>query len=186
MSRELKISNARAAFVTVYEPKKFAGDDAAKLAFSLSGILAKDDPQIKLINAAIDAEAKEKWKEKAPALLKLLRTTDKTFLHDGDLKPEYEGFPGNLYISARNPSRPLVIDRDKTPLTQADGKPYSGCYVNLILDVWAQENKWGKRVNATLKGVQFVKDGDAFSGSAPASADSFDELGDGADAEGLA
>ena len=104
-------------------------------------------------------------------------------LHDGDLKEQYEGFPGNFFVTARNKSRPLVIDRDKSPLTEADGRPYSGSYVNVILDVWAQDNSWGKRVNATLKGVQFSKDGEAFSGSAPASIDSFDDV---SDAEGLA
>lgn len=182
---ELKISNARAAFLAVFEPKKFAGAEGDP-AFSGSFILPKTDPQIKLINKTIDDVAKEKWADKAPAMLKQLRASDKTFLHDGDLKTTYEGFEGNVFVAARNKSRPLVIDRDKSALAESDGKPYSGCFVNVILDVWAQDNAFGKRVNATLKGVQFVKDGDAFSGSAPASADAFDDLSDGADAEGLA
>ncbi len=59
----------------------------------------------------------------------------------------------------------------------ADGKPYSGCYVNGIVDIWAQDNGFGRRLNATLKGVQFVKDGDAFSGGTAVSADAFDDLG---------
>jgi hypothetical protein len=43
-----------------------------------------------------------------------------------------------------------------------------------LTDVWPQDNAYGKRVIASLKGVQFVKNGDAFSGGAPASADEFD------------
>jgi hypothetical protein len=73
--------------------------------------------------------------------------------------------------------RPLVIDRNRDPLTAADGKPYSGCYVNVSIDVWAQDNKYGKRINAQLKGIQFVRDGDAFGGGAPASPDEFEDLG---------
>lgn len=182
---ELKVKDVRGAFLALHEAKAFAGSEGDK-AFSGSFIIAKDDPQIKVINAAIDAVAKEKWADKAPGILKLMRQSDKTFLHDGDMKENYEGFPGNFFISCRNKSRPLVVDRDKTPLTEADGKSYSGAFYHVVLDVWAQDNKYGKRVNATLKGVQFVKDGDAFSGSAPASADAFEDLSDGADAEGLA
>lgn len=182
---ELRVNNVRGAFLALFEAKAFAGGEGGA-AFSGSFIIAKDDPQIKKINLAIDAVAKEKWADKAPGVLKLLRGSDKTFLHDGDLKENYEGFPGNNFIAARNKSRPLVIDRNKTPLSEADGKPYSGCFVNAVLDIWAQDNKFGKRVNATLKGVQFVKDGDAFSGASPASVDAFDDLSEGTDSEGLA
>ena len=183
---ELKLTNVRGAFLALFEPKAFAGGDSSGAAYSGSFIIAKNDAQVKKINEVIELVAKEKWADKAPAMLKQLKAGDKTILHDVDLKSSYEGFEGNFFIAARNKSRPLVIDRDKTPLTEKDGKPYSGSFVNVILDVWAQDNQFGKRVNATLKGVQFSKDGDAFSGSAPASVDSFDDLSEGADAAGLA
>ena len=44
-------------------------------------------------------------------------------------------------------------------------KLYAGAYVNCILRVWAQDNKHGKRINAELKVVQFVRKGPAFSGN---------------------
>lgn len=182
---ELKLANVRLAFPVLFEPK--AVGDSKDLAYSASFIIEKDDAQVKKINAAIDSVAKEKWNEKAAGILKLLRNSDKVLLHDGDMKEQYEGFPGNYFITSRNKTRPVVLDRDKSPLTVDDGKPYAGCYVNVIVDVWAQDHKsYGKRINASLKGVQFVKDGDAFGGSAPASPDAFDDLSEGADAEGLA
>ena len=181
---ELKIENVRVAFFNGFTAKQVNGEGDP--AFSASFLIPKASPLVKRINAVIDAAAKEKWSDKAPALLKSLRASDKTFLHDGDLKENYEGFADHFFISARSKGRPLVIDRDRTPLTEADGRPYSGCYVNAVLDVWVQDNKFGKRVNASLKGVQFVKDGDAFSASAPASVDAFDDLGDGADADPIA
>jgi hypothetical protein len=45
-----------------------------------------------------------------------------------------------------------------------------------IVELWAQDNSWGKRINATLKGVQFYQDGEAFAGGVSASADDFEDL----------
>ena len=109
-------------------------------------------------------------------ILKALRSADKTCLHSGDLKANYDGFEGMLYISARNSLRPLVIDVNKSPLTGEDGKPYAGCYVNASLELWAQDNNYGKRINATLMGVQFYKDGESFTGGGVASEDDFDDI----------
>jgi hypothetical protein len=70
-------------------------------------------------------------------------------------------------------------------LEKDTGVIYSGCFVNAQIDIWAQDNGFGKRINCTLAGVQFAADGDAFGGGRPASADDFDDLGDlgGADAD---
>jgi len=98
-------------------------------------------------------------------------------LHDGDAKAEYEGFEGNKFVSARAKVRPTVFDQQRQELSEADGKPYSGCYVNASIELWAQDNSFGKRINAQLRGVQFLRDGDAFAGgSRPADADEFDEI----------
>ena len=50
-------------------------------------------------------------------------------------------------------------------------------YVNGSIELWCQDNAYGKRINATLRGVQFLKDGEAFAGGGSASADEFDDLG---------
>jgi len=69
------------------------------------------------------------------------------------------------------------LNKDKSPVVEADGVIYSGCYVNAIIDLWAQDNQFGKRINATLLGVQFAYDGDAFaSGGSGVSVDDFDDL----------
>ena len=76
-----------------------------------------------------------------------------------------------------NPSvdegKPLVV------YFTLDGRPYAGCIVNGQVDVWAQDNpEFGRRINAELTGVQFVRDGEAFSGGAPAKPDDFDDVAD--------
>jgi hypothetical protein len=178
---KVKLENVRLAFPQIFEPRAF-GEDGSDPAYSASFIFGKKHPAVKLIQEAIEAVAKEKWEGKATEVLKQLRAADKACLHDGDSKPDYDGFAGNFFLASRNKARPLIIDRDKSPLTASDGKPYAGCYVNATVDIWPQANKFGKRVNATLSGVQFLKDGDAFAGSPPASPDDFESLDDGADA----
>lgn len=171
---KIRLSNVRLAFPVLFEAKTVNGE--GKPAFSASFLLDPADPQVQAINNAIEQVAKEKWGARADAILKQLRSQDKTALHDGDIKSNYEGFAGRMYVSARSTARPLVIDKDKTPLTERDGRPYAGCYVNASIDLWAQDNNYGKRINASLRGVQFLRDGDAFAGGGAATEDEFDDV----------
>ena len=41
-------------------------------------------------------------------------------------------------------------------------KPQPGDYVNAVIEVWAQNNDFGKRINANLVGIQYVKQGESF------------------------
>jgi hypothetical protein len=177
----LKLNNVRLAFPALFEAKTVNGE--GKPAFSASFLITPKDPQIATIRAAIEAVAKEKWAGKAAEMLKSLEKQDKTCLHDGDIKSQYEGYSGNLFISARSVTRPLVINADMSPLVEADGKPYAGCYVNASIDLWVQDNNYGKRINASLRGVQFLRDGDAFAGGGAASMDEFEDASAGAEAE---
>lgn len=166
------LKKVRIAFPQVFEAKQVNGEGTP--AFSASFIFDKKHHANKDIANAIEKVGNEKWGAKWPAVKKQLKGV---CLQDGDSKAEYEGYEGNMFVSARNTKRPLVIDGDKTPLTEGDGKPYAGCYVNAQIEVWAQDNNWGKRINAQLKAVQFHSDGDAFSaGGAPADVDAFDDL----------
>jgi len=171
---KIKLNNVRLSFAQLFEAKTVNGE--GKPAYSASFLIDPKDPQIAAVNAAIETVAKDKWGAKADATLKAMRAADKTCLHSGDLKSNYYGFEGMLYISSRNAMRPLVIDVDKSPLVESDGKPYSGCYVNCSVELWAQDNNYGKRINATLMGVQYFKDGESFSGGGVASEDDFDDL----------
>jgi hypothetical protein len=186
------VMNARLAFAEgVFEKKGIAGDASSTPRYNCGLILAPSDPQIKVIEEAQrELVLAHDWKgdEEAEAVLRLLEKKDRLALHDGDDKQKYAGFPGNYYLSPNADTRPTVVDRDKSPLTAKDGRIYSGCYVNAKVELWVQDNKWGQRVNSTLLGVQFVKDGDAFgSGSPPANPDDFPDLdaGEGAEDDSL-
>lgn len=181
----VRLENVRLAFPQLFEAETVNGE--GKPAFSASFILnpKTNANLIKKVKEVAERVAKDKWKDKAPGVIKAMEAADKMVLHDGNLKAEYDGYADNFYISARNERRPKVVDRNKDiELGVADGKPYAGCYVNASVEIWAQDNKFGKRVNASLRAVQFLKDGDAFAGGAPVSEDELDDLSDVGDDNG--
>lgn len=131
------------------------------------------------------AVATEAWKANGAKILATLEASKKA-IRNGDLRVNkagdvYEGYAGNWYVTAKSPTRPTLVDGNRQPITEEDGTIYSGCYVNVILDLYANTQPTKKGVFAGLKAVQFVRKGDAFGGSAPASADEFDVV-EGADA----
>lgn len=167
------LNNVRLSFPALFRPEAFKKGDEPK--FKATGLIDKTDPQIKTIEAAISEVAKEKWGAQADKIIKGIRgNANKFCFQDGDSK-DYDGYQGKMALSAKSASRPTVLDRDKTPLTETDGKPYAGCYVDLIVDLFAYENS-GNGVSASLKAVRFRGDGDAFSGGKPADPDEFDDL----------
>ena len=169
---KIKMKNVRLSFPSLFETEQFGEQDTGKYAATF--ILDKDDnaAEIKQIQDEINRLMKEELKTKLP--------DDKVALKDGDDmgRPEYEG---KMTIKGSTKKRPLVIDRDKTPLSDGDDKPYAGCYVNGIISLWAQNNKYGKRVNASLEGVQFSEHGEPFT-TGGVSVDEFDDFDDEDDA----
>jgi len=63
-----------------------------------------------------------------------------------------------------------VMDQNKEPITAASGRLFAGCYVNVILDVYAMEGKAGVTVQASLEGVQLLRRGESL-GITPIDAD---------------
>jgi hypothetical protein len=173
----LMLRDVRLAFPSLWKATAPAGGGEA--AFSASFLMAPDHKQMKDLKTALTKIAAEKWGAKGAAIYKALEAADKLCLHNGDAKADYEGYEGNFFVSTRSKVRPSVFDQQRQELNEADGKPYSGCYVNASIELWAQDNQFGKRINAQLRGVQFLRDGDAFAGgSRPADADEFeDEIG---------
>jgi co-chaperonin GroES (HSP10) len=163
---KIKLQNVRLSFASLFKKATFGGEETK---FEGTFLIDKDEQAdtIAEINTAIAAMLKEKKAKLSP---------DRICLKDGD-EIDYDGYAGHMSIKASNAKRPIVIDRDKSPLVEDDGKPYSGCYVNAVLELWFQDNTWGKRVNANLLAVQFAKDGEPFGeGGASVSIDDFDVI----------
>ena len=161
----IKIPNGRISFPSLFKKAEFNGVEGK---YEATILFPKTDTKTyDAIMKAIE-ECKKANKLKVGA--------DKLFIKDGD-DVEYEGYEGHWAVKGSNNKRPTVINRDKTPLVEADEVVYAGCFVNAILEPWGQNNNYGKRVNANLLGVQFVKDGEPFGdGGSTASVDDFEEL----------
>lgn len=167
---DITIKNARLSFPNIFTPRAFGDSEPSYSATFLLDKKAQAD-QIELIEEAIAKLVKEELKGKKPSA--------GICLHDGDEKADTDGYgPEIMYISARAKKAPSVVDADKSRLNEEDGRPYAGCYVNAIVRLWAQDNKFGRRINASLRAVQFAKHGDSF-GEAPVDTDTaFDDVSD--------
>ena len=182
LENEIIVKNVRIttfAQGTIWEPKPYPGGTDPTKYFNLNAIIPKNHPQIPAIEKLMLNAAVTKWgPQKGPQILKSAKLIGKVPLRDGDAKAEYDGFEGNLFISARSKDRPTVFDNMRNPVVRGDpNAPYDGCYCNLKISVYAYD-KGNNGIGAGFKGLQFAADGDAFSGSSkPADADEFDEIG---------
>ena len=168
---KIKIQNARLSFPSLFRKASFNGVETK---YEATLLLNKQD------HAEVIASIQKAIKEKITVDLKGAKLgADKLCLRDGD-DVEYDGYAGHMSLKASNKKRPTVIGRDKAPVTEDDNIIYGGCYVNAIITLWAQNNSYGKRVNAQLDGVQFVRDGEPF-GDGGISVDQFDGFDDGDD-----
>lgn len=168
---EIILLDVRLSFPDLWEPRQFKGQGKARYAASF--LIEPGSENDKKIRAAIEAAAKEKWADKAEAHIKRYWFQDgKCCYQEGD-KKEYDGYEGMLVLSAyRNGDQlpPKVIDRAKRPLSADLGLPYPGCYVNAKVDIWCQTGDY-PGIRASLNVVQFVRDGEPFSGSVPSDDD---------------
>jgi hypothetical protein len=156
----IQLKNVRLSYPHLFTPK--AGPDGGTPKFSATFLLdkKKDAAQIKEIQAALAKVHADS------AIAKVKIPPDKLCLKDGATKPDsYEDTV--MFLNSSNTRSPKVVDRNPSQaLTEKDDKVYGGCYVNAVVTLWVQNNSYGKRINASLETVQFVKDGERF-GAAP-------------------
>jgi hypothetical protein len=183
-TNKIIIPEARLAFPDLFTARSV---DGGPLTFGSTFIIPPDSPALATIAAEEERVAKEKWGAKAPQILAMIRANNRGAVKPGVLKAKFDGFDGNYFVSANSRTRPTVVNRRGQPIGAEDGVIYAGCYVLGHVTLWAQDNKFGQRVNAEVTGVQFLKDGDAFSGGAqPSSVEEFGDLGAGEDDDPMA
>lgn len=169
------LKNVRITFPNVYEARAVTGGDNPR--YSASFLLEKGSENYTKLVAAMKEVALEKWGPKGDQTLKALVAGQKVCLRDGDTKADaYPYYAGLYFVSAANKEKPTVFDEQQKAIGPESGKPYSGCYVNASVSIWAQDNQYGKRINASLRGVQFWADGERLSGGGVATEDEFAEI----------
>ncbi len=191
---KVTILGGRLSFASLFEPNRQTQDDGkVRETWKCNFLFQKDKldtyqavykgkkmPLLAALKAA-GREAKEKkWgpETKWPKL-----KPDKIYWRDGDLE-DWDGYAGCWYISANAQlqDRPSVVTNrkgadNKWIEAEPGGKnaPYSGCFVNGTIVLWCQDNEHGKRHNAQLKSVQFLRDGEAFGAAASDPNEDFDD-----------
>jgi hypothetical protein len=176
---EIVLKNVRlGVFPDLFAPRQFDGKGEFKYAAKF--IMAAGSEEKKAVDAAIRAAAVKTYGAKADTFLKTVQGQKKEYCFiDGSVlgRPEYDGM---WVLSAKRKEKdgaPNVYARDKSPLTAESGKVYPGCYVNAKVRLWAQDAPF-PGMRCEFSGVQFVKDGEAFSGAGPANDVGFEELAD--------
>lgn len=181
MATKLRLNNVRISFADDIFHARAPDDGDGEPKFNGEVILAPDHIDVKKLDAAIDKEGKEFFGSKWAALKSKLETENRLCLRKTPRTNQsgevYDGYEGMYWVRASSKRRPLILNANKEPISQADGIIYSGCFVNLVIEVFGHTHKkGGNRVLAQLKGVQYNGPGDAFGGGAPASSDDFDEV----------
>lgn len=195
---KLQIQDARVSFANgLFKSSAFEEGQVPK--FGADFILG---PEAKVFRVTKDADGKitrtpitlaaaelevanEAWKGKGKEMLasfeaskKSIRDGNKRVNKDGDV---YDGYEGCWYVTAKATARPALYDAGGNPTTEEDGVIYSGCYVHVSFDLYANVKPKTRGVFAGLTGVKFSREGDSFGGGAKSEADDFAGLGDAAD-----
>ena len=135
-------------------------------------LIDPESEDFKRLSAAIESV------KKAADLGKL--RADRVCVTDGD-ETDYDTHQDKKVLRASrraDKGRPITVDKKLQPCVQEDGLLYSGATANVKISVWAQDNKYGKRINAELLAVQFVEHGDNMGGSVAPTIDGFDAIDD--------
>lgn len=198
MAKIILIPEARLSFDVLGKPERYQNNPANAARWSATFLIAYEAAVRKEIDAAIVEVATEKWGKKATAYLEdILGDKKASAWLDGKKKPEYDGYAGNFALTTyryEDKGRPLVIDNDTTPIYHKEtnelmpgkaGRLFAGCYVRGQVEIWAQENKHGKGIRATLLQIQRLRKGDAFGGGAQPEPGVFNAIEDDEDDEAM-
>jgi hypothetical protein len=155
----IKIENVRASYPHLDKP--YAGrqreGEKGNPAYSLTGLMDKKTHK----------EAKDLIRDEMNRLMQENKvndiSADRKFLRDGDQSGKAEN--ANMWtVSVREQNPPILRDENNRNVDRADAarKFYGGCYVDVLIRPWFQNNAYGKRVNSNLLAVKFRADGEPF------------------------
>ena len=156
--------------------------------YSATLLIPKSDTAtVERVHAAIDAAVKDGIERRIfkgavdPSRSKYPPLRDGDSPKD-DGSPRGDEFAGHWFISAKAPGnkpRPSVVDANVQPVMD-ESEIYAGCYVNMFVEFYAYETSGNKGIAASLRGVQFVRDGERLGGEPLEAEDMFSAIGGGA------
>jgi hypothetical protein len=187
MSDIIFLSNVRLSFPHLAEPQKQVNETSGqtRISYNCEFIMPQDHPGFQQFMARYGALALDKWKEHAqPVMAMILQDRKTRCFGRGEEKVNrktfqiYDGYAGNMFITAGRDSAPQMIQLDGTAIDPNNSmayqtlarKMYGGCRVNAAVKPWPQDNKHGRGIRCDLIAVQFAADDTPFGeGAADAS-----------------
>lgn len=187
----LNLKKVRLSFNDLWEAKSVKGGAPS---YGATVLIPEGSDHDKLIRKVLKQIADEKFGKTADAKLKKYEGNNMKICYTSGEDSEYDGYEGMMVLRAKRSEKqgkPGVFDSIADPATgkprrimTADGRIYSGCFVNLKANIYAQDGEF-EGFRCSLVGVQFAGDGDSFAGSRAASDDDFEAAEEGADADEL-
>ena len=175
MSDIIYLSNVRLSFPHLAEPQRQVNEQTGKerISYNCEFILTPDHAGFKQFMAHFASMAQDKWKEHANAVMNLINGDRRSRcfgrgeekVNKKTMQP-YDGYAGNIYITAGRDQPPQMIQPDGAPVDPANTmayqalarKMYGGCRVNAAVKPWIQDNQHGRGVRCDLVAVQFAAD----------------------------
>lgn len=172
-NRKAVFGPCRLSYVHLLEKHSFEGSsEDGKYSVSIL-IPKKEKATVDAIKEAIANAQKEyadaKWGGKAPKKLSLP-------LGDGDERDD-EAYAGHWYINAKSNTKPGVVDRDRTPITDEE-EVYSGMWALVSVSFYGYDKGVNKGIAAAIDNVMKWKDDDRLGGGKESAEADFEGFGD--------
>lgn len=178
------LENVRFSYLYAFRPITGTNDKGqATVNYCGHAIMDPGHAGIEIVKAAQREVAAAAWGDQAINVLTALAGQDRLCLHDGNIsKAGQEAYANKFFVSANSKNQPRVcVTRNgaNVDILEADPcAPYSGAWGNMLIAVYAQlgvgkSALHGKRVNAQLMGVQFLRHDTRFGGGRIAKLDEF-------------
>jgi len=179
MSDVIYLSDVRLSFPNIAEPQKRVNEKTGKerISYNAEFIMPQNHPGFAQFYKRYGEMALEKAKEHASAVMNMIQSDRKSRCFGaGDEKVKkttfvvYDGYAGNVFITAGSDRMPQIIQADGSPVDPANTmavqqmarKLYGGCRVNAAIKPWWQlpnpKEGYGHGVRCDLIAVQFFKD----------------------------
>lgn len=153
------LKNLRGDWIFVWEKNK-------KGKYGGCIMIPKSDPQLPLIQAAIDKAIKQGIETGKFTEAQVKSASFKKCLRDGDVEIETEGRPkhyaGHMFLNANNKDQPGIVGPDAQPIFDRD-KVYSGCFFHWDVNFYPFNNE-SKGIGAGLNNIMMVKEGERLDG----------------------
>ena len=183
-SNVIFLSNVRLSFPHLTEPQKTVNEvtGSTRISYNAEFIMPESHPSFAQFLALYQKLMVESFAENAPVVMNMIAADRKLRCYGrGEEKVNkktftpYDGYAGNVYLTAGSERQPQVIQADGSPVDPTNTMAYQaltramygGCKVNAAIKPWVQKNKHGNGIRCDLVAIQFAGDDTPFGEGTP-------------------